>query len=328
MGNLGDAERYGRTLLSASSAMRRGNPAFVRRVEVLHETLARLGSSERRRELRVLALDNLDRWRQEASSSSAARSHVLCESEVVRVMPVDWGDTTLNLTMEFGRTFAVLNMANAYVAGGGYVEGCPAQEENMFRRTDCHFFVDEKEFDQRADRYYRECTDLLNGVPGRVFLDVQEPRVCFRAGEDSRRPDLGYELLLPELVFPFFELRSAAVDLRGGKRFSRSECYKRVKAQLDTLIENKVRHVVLSAFGCGAFLNPAHEVALCYREALEGCRQHFDCVAFAIFYPGYGPDNFTPFQQVLLAQPPTLNAPALRVESYGDAPTWSNHIGG
>ena len=36
-----------------------------------------------------------------------------------------------------------------------------------------------------------------------------------------------------------------------------AETVKRVSAQLDTLIGKGVRHVVLSAFGCGAFLNPA-----------------------------------------------------------------------
>ena len=45
---------------------------------------------------------------------------------------------TLELTRRYGTLFASLNMANAYGPGGGYTHGMVAQEENMFRRTDCH----------------------------------------------------------------------------------------------------------------------------------------------------------------------------------------------
>ena len=55
---------------------------------------------------------------------------------------------------------------------------------------------------------------------------------------------------------------------------------------------------MLSAFGCGAFANPAAEVARCYRLALSAPRfeGRFDVVAFAVFHAGYGPDNFAPFR--------------------------------
>jgi len=67
------------------------------------------------------------------------------------------------------------------------------------------------------------------------------------------------------------------------------------------LPQTKIRHVVFSAFGCGAFANPAAEVARCYREALEARPGAFDVVAFAIFYAGYGPDNFIHFRDELSA---------------------------
>ena len=70
---------------------------------------------------------------------------------------------------------------------------------------------------------------------------------------------------------------------------------RRVSAQLDTLISKGVRHCVLSAFGCGAFQNPASYVAAAYREALEGRAMSFDVVAFGIFHAGYGPNNYMPF---------------------------------
>jgi len=144
--------------------------------------------------------------------------------------------------------------------------------------------------------YKEEITAVLNAEPGRVYLDVERPRVCIRGPEDRTQPDLGYRWLEDDEVFPFMELRAAAVDLRDGSRFSREETTRRVAAQLDTLIETKVRHVVLSAFGCGAFRNPASEVAAVYAEEVGKRMDAFDVVAFGIFHAGYGPNNFAPFE--------------------------------
>jgi len=119
----------------------------------------------------------------------------------------------------------------------------------------------------------------------------------------SRERDLGYRWLADDEVFPFFELRSAAVDLRGGGDFSRAETKRRVAAQLDTLIEHGVRHAVLSAFGCGAFRNPADQVAAVYHEELRKRAASFDVVAFGIFHAGYGPDNFAPFARAFAEWP-------------------------
>jgi len=259
-----------------------------RRREVLMETLLKLGTASARASAHETAQNNLKNWRDSAK-------------KIERKFPVikgDWGETTLDLTRTYGTTFAVLNMANAYGAGGGYTEGMPAQEENMFRRTDCHFGVDEKEFNQDSDRYLPQFTDLINALNGEVPLDVKNPRVCIRGGEMKDETDLGYAWLHEDSYFEFHELRSAAVDLRGGLQFKIEECRKRIDAQLDTLTRNGIRYAVLSAFGCGAFLNPPETVSQCYCDALKAREKDFDCVAFAIFYPGYGYDNYTVFKQV------------------------------
>eukprot|EP00933_Yihiella_yeosuensis_P030110 TRINITY_DN23788_c0_g1_i3.p1 TRINITY_DN23788_c0_g1~~TRINITY_DN23788_c0_g1_i3.p1 ORF type:complete len:172 (+),score=34.39 TRINITY_DN23788_c0_g1_i3:114-629(+) len=160
------------------------------------------------------------------------------------------------------------------------------------------------QMDPTTRLYTDEKTALVSGEYGRVYLDIEKERVCIKGREDRRAPDLGYELLPKEEIFPFYELRSAAVDLRGAG-FSRMGVYEaepmrsRIEAQLETLIEKKVRYVVLSAFGCGAFLNPAEEVAKLYHAELAKRLEHFDCVVFAIFHAGYGPDNFTPFKEGL-----------------------------
>jgi hypothetical protein len=264
-----------------------GRPDMVRRRAILRETLDKLASAQPPDLFHKTAADNLARWHAESATPEPAGE--------VRVLSGDWGEVTLGLTREYGVCFAALNMANAYVPGGAYVEGLIAQEENMYRRTDCHFRIGPEEYDEPRDRYRPEMTQLLSAVEGKVYLDTERPRVCLRGPEDRHRSDLGYAWLPGDQVFPFFELRASARDLRDGSPFDPDEARSRIAAQLDTLRESNVRYAVLGAFGCGAFENPATEVARLYSEEIDKRRGDFALIAFAIFAAGYGPDNHTPF---------------------------------
>uniref|UniRef100_A0A7S3ZPB6 Microbial-type PARG catalytic domain-containing protein n=1 Tax=Pelagomonas calceolata TaxID=35677 RepID=A0A7S3ZPB6_9STRA len=124
----GDVAEHGQEIFEPLPSRREWDPAGYLRIEVLRDTLARLSTPDKRRAFHDLASKNLARWASGAQQPS---------STVVEVLPGDWGDVTLTLTKSYGRTFAVLNMANAYLFGGGYAHGQVAQEENMFRRTDC-----------------------------------------------------------------------------------------------------------------------------------------------------------------------------------------------
>ena len=266
-------------------------PDFARRRQVLRETLAKFQTPQEATRLRAQAAFNHERWSVRAAASTPGDS--------VRVIRGDWGDVTLALSRRYGTRFAVLNMANAYVAGGAYVEGAPAQEENMYRRTDCHFFVSHDDFDPELDRYRPEMTDLINASNGRVYLDTDQPRTCIRGPEDRTRDDLGYKWLRDEELFSFYELKAAAQDLRGGVAFDAADARRRIAAQLDTLIQKGVRHAVLGASGCGAFRNPPEEVARIYAQEIQKRAGHYDVIAFAIFHSGYGPDNYVPFENAM-----------------------------
>ena len=282
----------GRPLCTDRQAADRGfgGTEAARRRVVFRETIDAFQRADPPDRFHRLAAQNLTRWALEAADRASEFR--------VDVIPGDWGQVTRSLTIEVGVCFAVLNMANAHVPGGAYVEGAVAQEENLFRRTDCHFRIDDREYDRTTDRYHPAMTELLSARAGRVYLDVASPRVCIRGPEDRARADLGYPWLRDDQVFPFFELRAAAQDLRGGLAFDPADARRRIAAQLDTLRSHGVRHAVLSAFGCGAFCNPADHVARIYREELAARAHDFSRVAFAIFAPGYGPDNFTPFEHV------------------------------
>jgi hypothetical protein len=265
-----------------------GGPDNARRRAVLRETLSAFAEARPTDQYHQLAYTNLESW---AATAPPTRGLT------IEVLPGDWGDVTATQTRRHGHCFAVLNMANAYVPGGAYVEGAMAQEENLFRRTDCHYCIADDDYDVDRDRYRPHMTALLSARDGEVYLDTQRPRVCIRGPEDRTRPDLGYRWLGDDKVFPFFELRAAAPDLRDGSPFDAGDMRSRIGAQLETLHRGGVRHVVLGAFGCGAFRNPADRVAAIYREEITRRAENFTVITFAIFAPGYGPDNYTPFAE-------------------------------
>jgi hypothetical protein len=278
----------GKRLCSDSEAETKGfrGPEAQRRRDVLRETLRAFESCTPPDRYHRLAERNLARWHAAAQQPAPDLK--------IDIVPGDWGEVAHGLTKAHGTCFAVLNMANAYVPGGAYAEGAIAQEENMFRRTDCHLSIRPEQLD--GELYSQAMTRLVCGRDGQVYLDADRPRVCIRGAENRTAPDLGYPWL-PELdVFPFYELRGAAQDLREGADFDLDDARRRIAAQLDTLRAHDLRHAVLGAFGCGAFRNPAPAIARVYREEIEKRASDFSVIAFAIFAAGYGPDNYQPFK--------------------------------
>lgn len=260
----------------------------IKRREILIETLRKFQAPSDGLYYHKIARDNLMKW----AINPPFKSTRSC---VVNVVELDWGVATQMYTKQYGKCFAVLNMANGTYQGGGYTSGASAQEENMFRRTDCHFSLN------RGSKYTQQESNRINGVHGLVYLDTNKARVCIRGPENIKDTrNLGYTFLDHEEIFPFYELRAAAVDLSNKEqgmsvKIYETETRKRIAAQLDTLINAGIRHVVLSAFGCGAFENPPKFVANVYYEALNIRRGDFDIVVFAIFYAGNGLRNYDIF---------------------------------
>ena len=291
---------YGRKLCSTNDANNRGfiTPSSAIRRKVLKDTLRAFILAEKSKRYHRLAEENLQQSKKLYQNFSKATC--------IFVHADDWGVVTQQLTQRFGQCFAVLNMANAFIPGGGYVEGAAAQEENMYRRSNCHFSITSADYDAKRDQYYPRMTRLLQGHTGYVYLDTQHPRICIRGPEDPEKPDLGYEWLANHEVFPFYEMRASAQDLRDGRSFDIHEAHRRIAAQFNTLQRHQIRHVVFGAFGCGAFLNPANEVAAIYRQELEQRLEHFDCVAFAIRSSHPERDTFTPFAEAMHSLGATL----------------------
>ena len=281
------------------------------RVKILWETVEMW--KKKKSTMRALATANLGRW------SQAPQQHVQPKRMKVTVVEGDTLDVVRLCTKGYGTMFACINMANSVHPGGGYTFGCAAQEENIARRTQLHFRFTDSVVDA-DDCYTREMQDLINGKHGEVYLSTK-PLICMRGRECFDHDDLGYRHLDDEEIFPFLELRAAAVDLRGKRRIDwsavRAEMAERIDAQFKTLQKRGIKHIVLSAFGCGAFRNDPIMVAELYRDALRRYQSNLSVVVFAIFYAGHGENNFKIFKETLKDTQRAAAASAVQAAARG-----------
>jgi hypothetical protein len=280
------------------------------------------------------AMANLRRWATAAAASKATPPYL-------EVKDGDWGEITQQMTERYGQLYTVLNMAHAEHPGGGYQKGAPAQEETIMYRSSEHFYIDRTlEVDANLTDYTPAMTDLLNAKNDRVYLDIVCPRVCIKSKEVSEvdvdpatgRPKIVVRTGKPALKikrnasyqplgdkkFPFFAMKAAADDLRGGKPFKKASMEKKIEAQFVTAVEKGVKYLVLSAFGCGAFANRPEDVAPLYAAAITKHHHRFKHIVFAIYSgSNIGGDNVGVFTRIL---GPLISAPPPGPVVPGPAP--------
>ena len=287
---------------------------FVRnkRVAILIDTLKSF--EEHNSEYLKYARENMAIWRK----NSLKRDRDPGGLEVI-VEAIDWGEMALKCTKKYGSIFACLNMANKIHPGGGYTTGPAAQEENMFRRTNCHFSIDRNMLTMVKNHftnlpeyeYNKYMQDLIGAEEGRTYIDVKNPRICIKDKEtwslkihgntETGTANIGYQPYNDDDIFSFYELRCAAVRNDSEEdAFQETNMRRIIRAQFETLKDKGIRHAILGAFGCGAFMNPPLSVAALYKEYLMEYKDDFDVIAFPIYYAGYGPDNYTAFRDILL----------------------------
>ena len=239
----------------------------------------------------------------------------------VYVTAEDTLDCAKRLNQQYGLVPMVLNMANETQPGGGYRSGCAAQEENLFRRTDLHFQFTQDQIsggDGPAARYTEEWRRKIaaDDHPKWEYMPtLANPCICVR-GSEKRTEDgkvKGYEWYPEEEMFPFFELRAAAFDVKSNgadRELELKEARRRIRAHLYKASNSQHGHnaVVLSAFGCGAFGGDPELVAEEYADAiLDLAKEERErptagglvVINFAIYYAGRGPNNYEVFKRVL-----------------------------
>lgn len=212
----------------------------------------------------------------------------------IEVLNADCIDAAKQLLDATGTPPLVLNMASATHAGGGVESGASAQEENLCRRTDYVRFL--FRYTPLAVRYafLGIERDDRNSYPldrwdGAVY---SEGVTIFRGNEAEGYPFLKAPFRLDFVAVAALNLRRKEEyewlrDKEGNYLLSEAEkemtCHK-IRLMLRIAAQTGHRTMVLSAFGCGAFSNPAKEMAGLFFMVLkeEEFRGVFDKIVFAI----------------------------------------------
>ena len=192
----------------------------------------------------------------------------LSEAPEITVVPDDCLDKAREWVGK-GLEVCVLNMANAYVPGGGVRSGAGAQEEYLFRCSD--YYRSLYRFTDYAERF--GTVSARERYPmDRDFGGIYSPNVTvFRGNESSGYPLLSkpYQVNMiavagidmPELVRVGDELRIAPALVGTAEN--------KIRTVLRIACRHGQRALVLGALGCGAFRNPPAHIAELFRKVLS-----------------------------------------------------------
>ena len=203
------------------------------------------------------------------------------DSTIVRVTVDDSLNAAHKLVGE-GKEPCVLNMANRQLPGGGVLNGAGAQEENLFRRSDYYRFLyifkpnlaekyglepDAKHhypLDRDFGGIYADGVTVFRSDEKNGYALLSQPyKVAMVAVAAINQPEVVDDRISPELVLPTIN---------------------KIRTILRIAYMNGHHHLVLSAFGCGAFENPPHHMAELFKGVLQEdeFRNRFAEIVFAI----------------------------------------------
>ncbi|CAG7963754.1 unnamed protein product [Penicillium nalgiovense] len=213
----------------------------------------------------------------------------------VRVVAGDTYDRALEMREAGSDTdhmpVCVLNFANAYNPGGGWLNGARAQEEQLCYRSTL--------IDTLHTRFYPmgdlECLYSPNVI---VFRNSVDKEYSFMSADDKLHQNPTVSVISmaarnkPALV--------KADGLTYKDESQRHLMIAKMQLILRTAAHNNHRRLVLGALGCGAFRHPAQEVADCWYEVLmkEEFKGWFETIYFVI-RDSPAENNLQVFQETL-----------------------------
>jgi len=209
----------------------------------------------------------------------------------VRVIDADSIDAALDLKPS-SKPPCILNMANAYSAGGGWMHGALAQEECLCYRTSLSFTLRHKFYPlpDRASIYSPTVLVIRESMKdGNGLLDCRDPRKLRVISAVS------VAAVCRPAVTSGPNMAPTYVNLQEQRLME-----DKIRVILRTAIRNKHRQIVLGALGCGAFGNPKQEVANMFVSILqdpEFSGGWWEDVVFAVLDDGRG--NFQTFHKAL-----------------------------
>ncbi|KAL4955639.1 hypothetical protein BDW69DRAFT_182386 [Aspergillus filifer] len=217
----------------------------------------------------------------------------------VQVVDGDTYDVAIHLTKTRAanngdtKPVCVLNMANAHVAGGGWLKGAMAQEEALCYRSTLYKTL-------RRQYYPLKMREAIYSPTVVIFRESYKNHHRIM---DFREP---HEFPIVSVV-SVAAIRDPEVDNRTSPPTyvnieDRLCMQEKMRVTLRVAVHNGHRSVVLGALGCGAFRNPNEEVANCWVEVLQEqeFRGWFNNIVFAVMRDqAQGASNFSVFHTIL-----------------------------
>lgn len=175
---------------------------------------------------------------------------------------------------------AVLNFASYKNPGGNFINGSSAQEESLCKESFLYNVLKKYEND-----FYGWNRTRINRS---LYLDraIYSPDVIFEKKGKSVKCDV---------------ITCAAPNKTAAQKYNfvsddenNKALKKRIRFILDIAEDQKVKVLILGAFGCGVFGQDPIEVASIFKEELAD--RHFDTVLFAI--PDQNSKNYKAFNKI------------------------------
>ena len=209
-----------------------------------------------------------------------------CRIEV-EIRNQDCVSVAAEYSLEVGASVWILNMASASKPGGGVLKGCNAQEEHLCR---CSTLL------PHLDRARAEGKYPLHTWPGGYDSIPDVSILVHDKIEFFKRPN-DYVTLPPERRFQVGVLTAAAEKVQGRRKLG-PNADRFISFLLDSALMQGCTHLVLSAWGCGAFGQCPHAVAKCFQQNFAKVTHAKLKVIFAILDDHNSTDNLAAFQQV------------------------------
>ncbi|KAF3481441.1 uncharacterized protein GIQ15_04200 [Arthroderma uncinatum] len=195
----------------------------------------------------------------------------------IRVLNADTLDTAIGLancaqyvTVRDKKPVCVLNMANAYQAGGGWKNGALAQEETLCYRTSLSFTLKLRYYPLDDTQAIYSPTVLV------IRKSIDDGHGLLSLNKPEKLPVVSV-VSVAALCEPKLSVQRVPVPnsstTRAKEIFSNPDDRDMTKDKIRMVLRaaafNGHRRLVLGALGCGAFLNPREEVADCFAEVFR-----------------------------------------------------------
>jgi uncharacterized protein (TIGR02452 family) len=191
-------------------------------------------------------------------------SKSICNSLQVYIINADCIDTCIDIITKSKEKIGLLNMASEYSPGGGVKKGSVAQEEDICRRTSLYPTLSKHRYPLAPDELiFSPNVKILKSSSYQLYSSFYNIDGVVSSAA-IRRP----------ILTRSNEFRSNDKEL----------LYNKIQMMLETFEYHNIQHLILGAWGCGAFRNPPKEVAIAFKNMLfsDRFKGSFTKVTFAI----------------------------------------------